>query len=57
MIATDMQNFFMQGCPQDEAALHNVQIFGRCSQPYLEKTDNTNQAVEFVGLSPLRKAP
>lgn len=34
-----------------------MQIFGRCSQPYLGKTSDSNEAVEFHGLAPLRKSP
>ena len=34
-----------------------MQIYGRCSQPYLERADDGSEAVEFSGLAPLRKSP
>ena len=47
----------MQGYPRDEQVEHTVQIFGRCSEPCLERSEDTNEAVEFSGLAPLRKSP
>ena len=56
MIATDLERFFMQGAKKEEVE-HTIQIYGRCSQPYLEKTEGSDEAVEFSGLAPLRKSP
>ena len=56
MIATDLERFFIQGSKKDEVE-HTIQIYGRCSLPYLEKTEDSNEAVEFSGLAPLRKSP
>ena len=61
MIATDLESFFIQGSPREQGVEHNVRIYGRCAEPYLDKIGDSaydsNQVVEFAGLAPLRKAP
>lgn len=56
-MATDLPSYFLQGSPKEDQVEHTVKIFGRCNSPFLESVENENQAVEFVGLTPLRKAP
>ena len=57
MVATDLESFFMPAAPREDSGPFRVKIFGRCTEPKLERRGGENHSVEFAGLAPLRKDP